>query len=69
MTISTLDVARENVKIYNNNRTVDAITEFSTNVVELGRPDTALGSNSSLNNNPPFLVVMPSLTIQITRLY
>ena len=67
MTISARDAARENVKIYNN-RTVDAITEFSTNVVELGRPDTALGSNSSLNNNPPFLVVMPSLTIQITRL-
>ena len=33
MTIDALDAARENVKIYNNNRTVDAITEFSTNVV------------------------------------
>ena len=32
MTFSALDAARENVKIYNN-RTVDAITEFSTNVV------------------------------------
>jgi hypothetical protein len=32
MTISALDAARENVKIYNI-RTVDAITEFSTNVV------------------------------------
>jgi hypothetical protein len=31
MTINALDAARENVKIYN--RTVDAITEFRTNVV------------------------------------
>jgi hypothetical protein len=31
MTINALDAATENVKIYN--RTVDAITEFSTNVV------------------------------------
>jgi hypothetical protein len=33
MTVSAPDVARENVKIYNNNRIVYAITEFSTNVV------------------------------------
>lgn len=31
MTINALDAARENVKIYN--RTVDAITELSTNVI------------------------------------
>ena len=30
LTINALDAARENLKIYN--RTVDAVTEFSTNV-------------------------------------
>jgi hypothetical protein len=32
LTINALDAARENVKIYS--RTVDAITEFNTNVVK-----------------------------------
>jgi hypothetical protein len=32
LTINTLDAARENLKIYN--RTVDAITEFNTNVAK-----------------------------------
>ncbi len=33
MTISALDAARENVKKIYNNRTVDSIIEFSTNIV------------------------------------
>ncbi|MDQ3967238.1 MAG: hypothetical protein M3275_02445 [Thermoproteota archaeon] len=54
MTINTQAAARENVEIYN--RTVDAITEFSTNVVRAWTSWYAAQQQQffSLNNNPTF---------------
>ena len=67
MTINALDAARESVKIYNN-RTVDAITEFSTNVVRAWTSWYVALQQQFFNNNPTlFSEVMP-LTIQIMRL-
>ena len=53
MTINALDAARESLKIYNN-RTVDAITEFSTNVVRDWTSWYVALQQQFFNNNPTF---------------
>jgi hypothetical protein len=53
MTINALDAARESLKIYNN-RTVDAITEFSTNVVRAWTSWYVALQQQFFNNNPTF---------------
>ena len=50
LAINTLDLARENLRIYN--RTVDAVTEFGTNIAKVCTTFSPLQLNNSNNSSP-----------------